>query len=175
MTTSCVAILPPSQKNSPEVHFAWLRPRCQPWGFWEGHPTKKPSETVVVGGVQCAMLSWWCINGSLSFSNTPSAAGVSIIFHQFTMFTCSMSWLGVSHDAPKTKFTKNKLFFIFFSLCSCQKYPMSPTFFPLCNFNPRHVLLHPVDLQNHITFPQLLRRGSVPLPHHTTFADRRHA
>ena len=47
--------------------------------------------------------------------------------------------------------------------------------FPLRNFNPRHVLLHPVDLQNHITFLQLLRRGSVPLPHHTTFADRRHA
>ena len=114
MWQSC-HILPPSQKNSPEVHFAWLRPRCQrcqPWGFWEGHPTKKPSETLVVWGVQCAMLSSWCINGSLSFSNTPSAAGVSIIFHQFTMFTCSMSWLGVSH-APKTKFTKKQHFFLY--------------------------------------------------------------
>ena len=65
---------------------------------------------------------------SLSFSSTPSAAGVSIIFHQFTMFTCSMSWLGVLH-APKTKFTKKTTCF---SLCSCQKYPMSPTFFFRC-------------------------------------------
>ena len=53
-TSPCVAaILPPSQqKISPEVHFAWLRPRCQPWGLWEGHLTQKPSETVVVWEVQ---------------------------------------------------------------------------------------------------------------------------
>ena len=93
MTTSCVAILPPSQKNSPEVHFAWLRPRCQPWGFWEGHPTKKPSETVVVGGVQCAMLSWWCIN------HLPSVHNV----HMLDVMTRCFTWCTKNIFFPQKK------------------------------------------------------------------------